>query len=73
MTLTPEVLQAAIPVTSDVRLMDVVRALDADGVEVLEIERRGASLDDVFLAVTGSRPTPAASDGDGIDDEEAVA
>ena len=44
--------------------MDVVRALDAAGVEVLEIERRGASLDDVFLAVTGSRPTPTASDGD---------
>jgi daunorubicin resistance ABC transporter ATP-binding subunit len=72
-TLTPEVLQAAIPVTGDVRLMDVVRALDADGVEVLEIERRGASLDDVFLAVTGSRPTSAASDGDDVDDEEAVA
>jgi daunorubicin resistance ABC transporter ATP-binding subunit len=72
-TLTPEVLQAAIPVSSDVRLMDVVRALDADGVEVLEIERRGASLDDVFLAVTGSRPTPAAGDGDGDGDEEAVA
>jgi daunorubicin resistance ABC transporter ATP-binding subunit len=73
-TLTPEVLQAAIPVTSDVRLMDVVRALDADGVEVLEIERRGASLDDVFLAVTGSRPTPAASDGDDDRDrEDAVA
>jgi ABC-type multidrug transport system ATPase subunit len=71
-TLTPEVLQAAIPVSSDVRLMDVVRALDADGVEVLEIERRGASLDDVFLAVTGSHPNPAARD-DGIDDEEAVA
>jgi len=73
-TLTPEVLQAAIPVSSDVRLMDVVRALDADGVEVLEIERRGASLDDVFLSVTGSRPTPTAGDGDDDrDQEEAVA
>jgi daunorubicin resistance ABC transporter ATP-binding subunit len=71
-TLTAEVLQAAIPVGSDVRLMDVVRALDAGGVEVLEIERRGASLDDVFLAVTGTRPTPAATDGDD-DQEEAVA
>ena len=73
-TLTPEVLQAAIPVSSDVRLMDVVRALDADGVEVLEIERRGASLDDVFLSVTGSRPTPTATEGDDDrDQEEAVA
>ena len=72
-TLTAEVLQAAIPVGSDVRLMDVVRALDAGGVEVLEIERRGASLDDVFLAVTGTRPTPAATDGDDDADQEAVA
>jgi hypothetical protein len=36
--------------------MDVVRALDAAGVDVLEIERRSASLDDVFLSVTGQRP-----------------
>jgi daunorubicin resistance ABC transporter ATP-binding subunit len=48
--------QAAIPVPADVRLMDVVRALDGANVEVLEIERRTASLDDVFLAVTGQRP-----------------
>jgi daunorubicin resistance ABC transporter ATP-binding subunit len=48
--------QAAIPVPSEVRLMDVVRALDVAHVEVLEIERRSASLDDVFLAVTGHRP-----------------
>jgi daunorubicin resistance ABC transporter ATP-binding subunit len=70
---TTETLQAAIPVNADVRLMDVVRALDTAGIEVLEIERRGASLDDVFLAVTGSRPSPVAADGDADDDEEAVA
>jgi daunorubicin resistance ABC transporter ATP-binding subunit len=50
-------LQAAIPVSADVRLMEVVRALDAAGVDVLEIDRRGASLDDVFLSVTGHGPT----------------
>jgi len=72
-TITPGVLQAGIPVSGDVRLMDVVRALDAAGVEVLEIERRGASLDDVFLAVTGSHPTSDASDGDDRAEEEAVA
>jgi daunorubicin resistance ABC transporter ATP-binding subunit len=48
--------QGAIPVPTEVRLMDVVRALDGAHVEVLEIERRTASLDDVFLAVTGHRP-----------------
>jgi ABC-2 type transport system ATP-binding protein len=52
-----DALQAAIPVSADVRLMEVVRALDAAGVEVLEIDRRGASLDDVFLSVTGHAPT----------------
>jgi daunorubicin resistance ABC transporter ATP-binding subunit len=70
-TLTTEILQAGIPVGGDVRLMDVVRALDAGAVEVLEIERRGASLDDVFLAVTGTRPIPATDAAD--DDQEAVA
>jgi daunorubicin resistance ABC transporter ATP-binding subunit len=52
----PDALSAGIPVPADVRLMDVVRALDAAGVDVLEIERRSASLDDVFLSVTGHRP-----------------
>jgi len=52
--------------------MDVVRALDAADIEVLEIERRTASLDDVFLAVTGSRPTHD-TDDTADDDEEAVA
>jgi daunorubicin resistance ABC transporter ATP-binding subunit len=51
-----DALQAAIPVSAEVRLMEVVRALDAAGVEVLEIDRRGASLDDVFLSVTGHAP-----------------
>ncbi len=71
-----DALQAAIPITAEVRLMDVVRALDAGGVEVLEIERRSASLDDVFLAVTGSRPTldgALDSDTDSDSDREAVA
>jgi daunorubicin resistance ABC transporter ATP-binding subunit len=66
-----DALQASIPITAEVRLMDVVRALDAADVDVLEIERRTASLDDVFLAVTGNRPTPEPDDRD--EDQEAVA
>jgi ABC-2 type transport system ATP-binding protein len=43
------------------RLMDVVRALDAAGVDALDVSRREATLDDVFLTLTetGSEPEPA--------------
>jgi len=34
-------------------LTDIVRALDANGVEVVDLELRAPSLDDVFLAKTG--------------------
>jgi ABC-2 type transport system ATP-binding protein len=34
-------------------LVDVIRALDADGVEVLDLALRRPTLDDVFLALTG--------------------
>jgi ABC-2 type transport system ATP-binding protein len=34
-------------------LTDIVRAVDADGVEVVDLELRAPSLDDVFLAKTG--------------------
>ena len=34
------------------RLVDVVRALDAEAIEVLDVRRRDPTLDDVFLALT---------------------
>jgi ABC-2 type transport system ATP-binding protein len=34
-------------------LTDVVRAVDADGIEIVDLELRAPSLDDVFLAKTG--------------------
>jgi ABC-type multidrug transport system ATPase subunit len=40
------------------RLMDVVRALDAAGVEALDVTRREATLDDVFLTLTETEPVP---------------
>ena len=43
---------ATIPLQADVRLMDVMRALDAAGVDVVDINRREATLDDAFLALT---------------------
>ena len=41
---------------------EVVRALDAAGVKVTDIAVRGASLDDVFLTLTGHK---AEEDGAG--------
>jgi ABC-2 type transport system ATP-binding protein len=40
------------PVTAGVPLADVVRALDAAGVDTTDLHRREATLDDVFLALT---------------------
>jgi len=45
-----------VPLRERVRLVDVVRALDARGVEAVDVQRREATLDDVFLMVTGARP-----------------
>jgi ABC-2 type transport system ATP-binding protein len=49
-------------------LADVVRALDAEGIPVQELEIHAPTLDDVFLAKTGRRLEGAAKEG-----EESVA
>jgi hypothetical protein len=41
-----------VPVIEGVRLMDVMRALDAAHIDAIELNRREATLDDVFLALT---------------------
>ena len=43
--------------------IDVVRALDDAGIDAVDVNRRQATLDDVFLTLTGpvarhARPTP---------------
>ena len=53
-TFDPDLLVATVPVVEGTRLMDVMRALDASGVDVVDLDRREASLDDVFLMLTGS-------------------
>jgi ABC-2 type transport system ATP-binding protein len=40
------------PIGQDVRLIDIVRALDAAGVDALDVDRRQSTLDDVFLTLT---------------------
>jgi ABC-2 type transport system ATP-binding protein len=41
-----------IPLRAGVRLVEVVRALDAAGIDATDIARRDATLDDVFLSLT---------------------
>jgi ABC-2 type transport system ATP-binding protein len=54
-----EQLLVTAPVGLEVRLIDVVRALDEAGVEATDVHRREATLDDVFLSITSPEPTPA--------------
>jgi ABC-2 type transport system ATP-binding protein len=48
----PDERTVTVPVEADVRLMDIMRAVDAAGVDVVDINRRQATLDDVFLTLT---------------------
>jgi ABC-2 type transport system ATP-binding protein len=56
--LDPDELRVTTPVRPATRLMDVVRALDARGVEAIDVHRREATLDDVFLTLTDTEPAP---------------
>ena len=56
-TVDHEAARVTAPVTAGVALAEVVRALDAAGVATNNLQRREATLDDVFLAITDSTPT----------------
>jgi ABC-2 type transport system ATP-binding protein len=60
-SLDAEARQVTAPMRSDARLVEVVRALDAAGVDVVDVQRREVTLDDVFLTITGSEPTTKAA------------
>jgi ABC-2 type transport system ATP-binding protein len=47
-----DALRAIAPVRSGTSLLEVMRALDAAGVDAIDVNRREATLDDVFLALT---------------------
>jgi ABC-2 type transport system ATP-binding protein len=53
-TLDEGVLTVSAAVGDGTRLIDVVRALDEAGIDAVDINRREASLDDVFLTLTSS-------------------
>jgi ABC-2 type transport system ATP-binding protein len=54
------------PVRRGTRLVEVVRALDQSGIDAGDVHRREATLDDVFLTLTGSARRPEAE----IDERE---
>ena len=47
-------------------LTDIVRAVDADGVDVVDLELRAPTLDDVFLAKTGRTLEGAAEEAEAV-------
>ena len=46
---------ATISVVEGTRLMEVMRALDAAGIDAIDLNTRRATLDDVFLTLTGAK------------------
>ncbi|MFT3851494.1 MAG: ATP-binding cassette domain-containing protein [Ilumatobacteraceae bacterium] len=53
-TFDGDVLTVTAPLREGTRLIDVVRALDEAGIDAVDLNRRQATLDDVFLTLTGS-------------------
>jgi ABC-2 type transport system ATP-binding protein len=51
-TIDEDQLLVTAPITGGTRVVDVVRALDDAGVDVVDVNRRQATLDDVFLTLT---------------------
>jgi ABC-2 type transport system ATP-binding protein len=59
----PDDLVVTAPVRRDTRLIEVVRALDQEGIDAADVHRREPTLDDVFLTLTGTRRAePAPTD-----------
>jgi daunorubicin resistance ABC transporter ATP-binding subunit len=60
-TFNAEALVVTVPTKSDTRIIDLVRALDDAGIDAVDIARREATLDDVFLTLTASAHTNSQS------------
>jgi ABC-2 type transport system ATP-binding protein len=53
--------QVTVAARAGTRLIEVVRALDAAGVDAVDVQRREVTLDDVFLSLT-HKPAPATAE-----------
>jgi ABC-type multidrug transport system ATPase subunit len=60
-TLDEGALTVSAPLREGVRLMQIARALDEAGIEVVDLDRRQATLDDVFLILTAELDPGASS------------
>ena len=68
----PEETAVTAPVAPGTRLVEVVRALDQAGIDAADVHRREATLDDVFLTLTGSRRAPEPTENDETPEEVAA-
>jgi ABC-2 type transport system ATP-binding protein len=57
-TIDADALVVTAPILTGTRVVDVVRALDDAGVDVIDVNRRQATLDDVFLTITTPTSRP---------------
>jgi ABC-type multidrug transport system ATPase subunit len=60
-TLDSDALVVSAPLNRGTKVVEVIRALDEAGIDAVDVNRREASLDDVFLTLTSTTPdaTPA--------------
>jgi ABC-2 type transport system ATP-binding protein len=58
--------RVTIPVRLGTRLVEVVRAIDAAGVDAIDVHRREATLDDVFLTLTGGQAEDAPATSEAV-------
>ena len=68
-TFDEDALTVTAPLLEGTRIIDVVRALDGAGIDAVDLNRRQATLDDVFLALTSGTRHPDASDVNNNDNE----
>jgi len=61
-TLDEDILTVTAPLLEGTRIIDVVRALDEAGIDAVDLNRRQATLDDVFLTLTSGTRHPDESD-----------
>ncbi|HEY1776750.1 MAG TPA: ATP-binding cassette domain-containing protein [Solirubrobacteraceae bacterium] len=54
--------EARAPIRPGTRIVEVVRALDAAGIDPADVQRRDATLDDVFLTLTNGHTAAAAAE-----------
>ena len=70
-TFDEDLLTVTLPIADGTRLIDVVRTLDEAGIDAVDINRRQATLDDVFLTVTAGATGHASHHADPVPQEDA--